>query len=134
MTTTTARVAPGLKAEQARISNDIRSIEERLAAIQAHLSESREVPGLAMRFATNCGGAYRPAGDKTRRPLNQAVVRRIEVRDGRIASVEYQEPFDVLFGASEFEYGVLVEKTVSYSNLAELSEQVKSLACRPAAM
>jgi site-specific DNA recombinase len=30
-----------LKAEQARISNDIRSIEERLAAIQAHLSESR---------------------------------------------------------------------------------------------
>ena len=82
-----------------------------MAAVDAHPSECRELLGLAMRFATNCGGAYRRAGDKTRRLFNQAVVRRIEVRDGRIASVEHREPFDVLFGGAEFEYGVLVDLT-----------------------
>jgi hypothetical protein len=100
-----------LKAEQKRISNDVRSVEERLAAVDAHLSEWREMLGLAMRFATNCGTAYERANDKTRRLLNQAVVGRIEVRDGRIASVEYRVPFDVLFRATELEYGDLVEVT-----------------------
>lgn len=71
-----------LKAEQARISSDVRSVEERLAAVDTHLAEAREILGLAMRFATNCGGAYKRAGAKARRLFNQAVVRRIEVRTG----------------------------------------------------
>ena len=33
------------------------------------------------------------------------------MRDGKIAEVEYQEPFDVLFRVEEFEYGNLVELT-----------------------
>lgn len=34
---------------------------------------------------------------------------RIDVRDGKIATVGYHPPFDLLFSTSEFEYGDLVE-------------------------
>jgi hypothetical protein len=62
-----------------------------------------------MRFATNCAKAYARASAPTRRRFNQAVFSRIDVRDGRIAAVGYQPPFDLLFSTSEFEYGDVVE-------------------------
>jgi site-specific DNA recombinase len=102
-----------LKAEQARIATDVRGAEERLAAVDAHLAEWQEILETAMRFATNCAKAYARASDKTRRRFNQAVISRIEVRDGKIADVGFHLPFDVLFSSSEFEYGDLVGATVS---------------------
>ncbi len=98
-----------LKSEQARIGADIRAAEERLAAVDAHLAEWQDILEAAARFAANCGKAYARASSKTRRRFNQAVISRIEVRDGKIANVEYQAPFDLLFSASEFEYADLVE-------------------------
>ena len=100
-----------LKAEQARIATDVRSAEERLAAVDAHLAEWQEILGTAMRFATNCAKAYARASAPTRRRFNQAVFSRIDVRDGKIADVGYHPPFDLLFSTSEFEYGDLVGRT-----------------------
>jgi hypothetical protein len=57
------------------------------------------------------------------------VFTRIDVRDGKIAAVGYHPPFDLLFSSSEFEYGDLVEKTISYSIPSELRERMKVLAC-----
>ncbi len=99
------------KTEQARIGADIRSAEDRLAAADAHLAEWRQILDTAARFAANCGKAYARASDKTRRRFNQAVIRHIDVRDGKVVAVEYQAPFDRLFSSSEFEYGDLVEAT-----------------------
>jgi DNA repair exonuclease SbcCD ATPase subunit len=98
-----------LKAEQARIAADVRSAEERLAAVDAHLAEWQEILETAMHFATNCAKVYARASAPTRRRFNQAVFTRIEVRDGKIADVGYHPPFDLLFSSSEFEYGDVVE-------------------------
>lgn len=97
-----------LKTEQARIGADVRAAEERLAAVDAHLSAWQEILGTAMRFASNCGKAYARANDKTRRRLNQAVLATLAVRDGKIVEASYQAPFDVLFADGEFEYRDLV--------------------------
>jgi chromosome segregation ATPase len=96
-----------LKAEQARIAADVRTAEERLAAVDAHLAEWQEILETAMRFAT----AYARASNPTRRQFNQADFTRIEVRDGKIAAVGYHPPFDLLFSTSEFEYGDLVRSS-----------------------
>lgn len=89
-----------LKAEQARIAADVRSAEERLAAVDAHLAEWQEILETAMRFATNCAKAYARASVPTRRRFNQAVFTRIEVRDGKITDVGYHPPFELLFSSS----------------------------------
>ncbi|HEY1640600.1 MAG TPA: hypothetical protein VGG35_07935 [Streptosporangiaceae bacterium] len=39
----------------------------------------------------------------------------------------YHPPFRLLFSASEFEYGDLAEKTISYSNFSELRERLAGL-------
>lgn len=105
-----------LKTEQARIATDIRSAEERLAAVDAYLAEWQEILEIAMRFATNCAKAYARAAVPTRRRFNQAVFTRIDVRDGKIADVGYHPPFDLLFSTSEFEYGDLVGRTRQHAN------------------
>ena len=92
--------------EQARIDTDVRSAEERLAAVDAHLAEWQEILETAMRFATNCAKAYARASAPTRRRFNQAVFTRIDVRDGKITDVGYHPLFDLLFSSSEFEYSV----------------------------
>jgi hypothetical protein len=46
-----------LKTEQTRIDADVRSAEEFLAAIDAHLADWQEISETAMRFATNCAKA-----------------------------------------------------------------------------
>ena len=95
--------------EQARIDTDVRSAEERLAAVDAHLAEWQEILETAMRFATNCAKAYARASAPTRRRFNQAVFTRIDVRDGKITDVGYHPPFDLLFSSSQFEYDDAVE-------------------------
>ena len=133
-----------LKAEQARLGNDIRSAQEGLATVDANLADWQEILETAMRFPTNCAKAYARASSQTRRRFNQAVFKRIEVRDGKIAGYSCHEPFDVLFSRSEFEYGDLVEvsglepptstlRTCLWRTLAdcgELSRQVSELSTR----
>ena len=49
------------------------------------------------------------ASERGRRMLNQAIIKNINIRDGKIAEVEYHEPFNLLFSAPEFEYVRQVE-------------------------
>ena len=59
-----------LRAEQQRIGAELRTVEQRLAAVDPTLGPWREVLETAMRFAADCGR--------------------------KLASVRYQAPFDLL--------------------------------------
>ena len=84
-----------------------------------------------MRIAANCAGAYAKASDKTRRRFNTAVFKQLAVRDGRVADVEHQEPFDVLFGVPELEYDDLVGVALHNTNRAAMiTGECISLAAR----
>jgi hypothetical protein len=80
------------------------------------LDDWRTILEAAGRFATNCGAAYRYADPPTRELFNNAVIDRIELRDGQIAHVDYRAPFDLLFNRSGFEYRAGVEHSMSNSN------------------
>ena len=60
-------------------------------------------------IAADCGDAYAKASDKTRRLFNEAVFKKVLVRDGRVAAPGFQEPFDALLSVTEFAYGSVVE-------------------------
>jgi hypothetical protein len=98
-----------LKTEQDRIGRDIAAAKDTLADLDADLTEWQEILSLAGRFATRCADAYRKADDPTRKLFNSAVFDRVEVKDGCIATVSYQPPFDDLFKGEQFEYETLVE-------------------------
>jgi hypothetical protein len=84
---------------------------DRLADLDANLSEWREILELAATFATRCGEAYRKASDRSRRQFNAAVFTRLDVKDGRLCHEEYREPFGDIFSVAEFEYGTRERET-----------------------
>jgi len=94
-----------LKVEQARIGADLATAHDRLADLDANLTEWQEILELAATFATRCGDAYRKATDRTRKQFNAAVLERLDVKDGRICREEYRPSFDDIFNVPEFEYG-----------------------------
>jgi DNA invertase Pin-like site-specific DNA recombinase len=100
---------PLLRQEQTRISQRTSTLEARRRSLAANLDDWRVILETASRFATNCGAAYRHADPRTRKLFNNAVIDRIEIRDGHIAHVDYQAPFDLLFSGSGFEYRTVVE-------------------------
>ncbi len=116
-----------LKTEQALIATDVRTAEERLAAVDDQLAEWQEILERGMRFATNCATACARASAGTRRRFNQGVFTRIDVRDGKIAAVRYHPPFDLLLSSSEFEYGDLVGRRRSYSNSNDVRQRLEAL-------
>ncbi len=69
---------PTLKVEQARIGSAIDAAKDRLADLDANLTEQQEIPELAASLATRCGDAYRKANDRTRKLFNAAVFERLE--------------------------------------------------------
>ena len=104
---------PTLKAEQARIGTDLTAAQDRLADLDANLSEWQEILERAASCATRCGDAYRKASVHTRRQFNAAVFTRLDVRDGRLCHEEYQPPFDGISNMPEFEYGTR-ERTTGF--------------------
>ncbi len=92
---------PTLKGEQARIGADLTAAKDRVADLDANLSEWQEILELAATFATRCGDAYRKASDRTRRQFNAAVFTRLDVKEGRLCHEECRAPFDV----PELQYG-----------------------------
>jgi site-specific DNA recombinase len=109
-----------LRTEQQRIGGELRTAEQRPAAVDATLEQWHEVLETAMRFAADCGQAYRRVGGSARRLFNQAVFDRIEVCDRKLTSVRYQAPFDLLFNTGMFEYQAVVAPTYPYANRAPL--------------
>ncbi len=68
----TRRYTPKEK-EQARIGSAIEAAKDRLADLDANLTEQQEILELAASLATRCGDAYRKASDRTRKLFNAAV-------------------------------------------------------------
>ena len=97
-----------LRNEQERINREARSLQERLASVDTSLAEWQEVLDIAIRFASDCAGAYRRADDRTRTLFNAAVFEQLLVRDGRVGEARYRAPFDLLFTTPRFEYEGLV--------------------------
>ena len=98
-----------LKTEQARIGSAIDAAKDRLADLNANLTEQQEILALAASLATRCGDAYGKANDRTRKLFNAAVFERLEVKGGRLCHEQYRPPFDGVFNVSGFEYGTRVE-------------------------
>ena len=81
---------PTLKVEQARIGADLTAAKDRLADLDADLTERQEILELAVTFATRCGDAYRKATDRkatdrkatdrTRKQFSAAVFTRLAAR------------------------------------------------------
>ncbi|MDA8291020.1 MAG: hypothetical protein M0Z33_04985 [Actinomycetota bacterium] len=94
-----------MKVEQARVGTDLTAARERLADLDANLSEWQEILELAVTLAIRCGDAYRKATDRTRKQFNAAVFERLDVKDGRICHEEYRSPVDGIFNVPEFEHG-----------------------------
>ena len=99
---------PTLKAEQSRIGTAIDAAKDRLADLDANLTEQQEILDLAASLATRCGDAYRKANDRTRKLFNAAVFECLDVKGGRLCHEQYRPPFDGVFAVSEFEYGTRV--------------------------
>jgi hypothetical protein len=117
-----------LREEQERLRREIGDVDERLRDVDATLAQWQEILGIALRFAENCGAAYRVANERTRTLYNRAVFETLIVRGGRIAEPRYAAPFGMVFGASEFEQGSLELQTGAYSNLAGVEERLGELA------
>jgi hypothetical protein len=100
---------PALRSEQERISREARHFEQRMPSIDATLAEWQEILEIAFRFATNCTVAYKSAGDRSRKLFNQAVFERLLVRDGTIAEVRYNAPFDNIFSVEKVEQRSMVD-------------------------
>jgi hypothetical protein len=98
-----------LRQEQTRISQRTSTLEVRRRSLTANLNDWRTILEAAGRFATNRDAAYRYVDPPTRKLFNNAVIDRIELRDGQIAHVDYRAPFDLLFNRSGFEYRTVVE-------------------------
>ena len=98
-----------LKTEQDRISTDINTAKGALDDLDTSHAEWQEILTLAATLASRCADTYRKADDPTRRLLNQAIIERVEIKDGRVANAVYREPFDDLFSMTKFEYETLVE-------------------------
>ncbi len=83
---------PTLKVEQARIGADLTAAKDRLADLDADLTERQEILELAVTFATRCGDAYRKATDRkatdrTRKQFSAAVFTRLAARRERRADL-----------------------------------------------
>jgi hypothetical protein len=89
-----------LRQEQTRISQRTSTLEARRQSLTATLDDWQTILKTAGRFANNCGASYRHADPATRKLFHNAVIDHIELRDGHIAHVDYQAPFDLLFGGA----------------------------------
>lgn len=86
-----------LKKDQDRITSQETSAKAELATTEADLEGWQEVLGLAVRLAGNCHDAYLKARPKVRRRFNEAVLKAVYIRDGKVKKAEFNEPFDALF-------------------------------------
>ncbi len=123
---------PTLKTEQARIGSTIDATKDRLADLDANVTEQQEILELAASLATRCGDAYRKANDRTRKLFNAAVFERLDVKGGRLCHEQYRPPFDRVFTVSEFEYGPRVEaRRIELPNLLHAMQALYQLSYAP---
>ncbi len=86
-----------LKSDQDRITAQESAARAELAQTEQNLSEWQEVIGLAINLAGNCHQAYLKANPKERRRFNEAVLRSVYVKDGKVTGAKFNDPFKALF-------------------------------------
>ncbi|MCL4473073.1 MAG: hypothetical protein M1455_03915 [Actinobacteria bacterium] len=89
-----------LKAEQDRISAEMKSSEKRLKTIRGGLDQYRVILDKAAHLASHCAEAYKQCKPKTKRLFNQAFFEKLYVKDRKIYKVEYTDLFGALFDES----------------------------------
>jgi hypothetical protein len=88
-----------LKREQSRIHAEVAEAEAGLTIDGERLKQAKQIIDLALGLAKNCAASYRKARPEVRKMWNQAFFRKVLVREGRVASHEYKEPFASLLGS-----------------------------------
>ncbi|MCA1841232.1 MAG: recombinase family protein [Actinomycetota bacterium] len=100
-----------LKKDQDRITESENKARTELEAAETDLVGWEEVLKLAIRLAGNCHAAYLKARPKVRRRFNEAVVKAVYVRDGKVARKEFTEVFEVLFSRGGLNKAAMVPPT-----------------------
>jgi site-specific DNA recombinase len=86
-----------LKVDQDRISEAENKAKAELAGTEADLEKWQEVLTLAIRLAGSCHTAYLKASPKVRRRFNQAVLKEVYIKDGKVKRAEFTDVFAALF-------------------------------------
>lgn len=97
-----------LKTEQDRITKSEESAKAELQSTEADLAGWEEVLKLAIRLAGSCYDAYMKAHPKVRRRFNEAVLKAVNIADGK-TKPQFTELFDRLFSGNGSNKGLLVE-------------------------
>lgn len=83
----------GFRARKEAIETEVLELESRMGDDTIQLGQARELFAAAQRLVDNCPGTYLKASPTLKKMWNQAMFSELVVRDRRIASYEYQEPF-----------------------------------------
>jgi site-specific DNA recombinase len=85
-----------LRSEQVRIAGELHAAEAEIEVAEQHFAGIEETLEHALALAENFQQTYELARPHLRRQLNQAFIKRVEVTDDDVASVELAEPFNDL--------------------------------------
>ena len=92
---------------------DAEPAHDRLADLDANVTEWQEILEVAAALATCCGDTYGKASDRSRKQFNAAVLERLDVKDGRTYHEEYCPPIDGIINVPELEHGTR-ERTTGF--------------------
>jgi site-specific DNA recombinase len=86
-----------LKKDQDRITEAEEKARRELDLAETDLQGWEEVLSLAIRLAGSCHAAYLKAKPKVRRRFNEAVLKAVYIKDGKVSKYDFTEIFEVLF-------------------------------------
>ena len=89
-----------LKREQDRIDTETGILEAQMAGETIRLHEAKKIIKLALRLAKNCRASYQKGSPETRKLWNEAFLKRVEIRDGKVSRYTLAEPFSGLMSGS----------------------------------
>lgn len=77
-------------------------------------------------LARNCHGAYLKARPKIRRRFNEAVLKAVYIKDGKVKKAEFNDPFDAVFSRPSSNRRLKVEVSGHYQNRFPLLQELLS--------
>jgi site-specific DNA recombinase len=87
-----------LKTEQARITAEIKVVQDRLTTLEGNYNAAEANLNKAIALLRDCEAAYLQASDRLRRQFNQAFFKRLLIDDEYGVTSELAPPFDILLG------------------------------------
>ena len=115
---------PLLKAEQDRISKELRNVNSQMDAYQGEYIKASVVLSDAFKVLDDCGRTYRESDDYDRRCLNQAIFKQIKVYEDLTLAVDYAEPFATILNSDT----LTLKKCFEQEYRDKCDEQPKSVA------